>query len=156
MVVAEIIVAISFAGKVVVDVQAKNLDDQIETKDFELSQFATSVEPELRTLQQKTLTYTKVWDGASQYAEILKEINGYIPNAGADLNIRINGDQVTIRGDDSLGTLSLIEAAIRNSATFTDVSVSSLVSDRGDAQDTGVLVLSATVANVATRTKINQ
>jgi hypothetical protein len=156
MIVAEIVVALSFAGKVIVDVQAKNLDDQIEVKDFELSQFANTIEPKLRTLQQKALTYTKVWEGSSRYAEILKEINGYIPNAGADLNIRINGNQVTIRGDDSLGTLSLIESAIRNSSTFSSVSVSSLSSDSGEViQETGVLVLNATIADIDTRTKIN-
>ena len=155
MVFAEIAVAAAFIGKVVVDVQAKNLDDAIKNKDFELQAFATSSEPTLRTLQQKALNYAKVWDASSSYADVLKEMDTYIPNTGSNLSIRINGDQVTVRGDDNLQVLSVIEQAMRASKTFKTVSVSSLSSDSGNVQDnTGVLVLNATLADVTARQSI--
>ena len=155
MVVAEIVVALAFFGKVIVDVQAKNLDDQIKTKDFELSQYAKAVEPQVRVLQQKASTYIKVWNNASSYSDVLKEIDSYIPNAGANLSINITEDQVTIRGDDTLGVLSTIESSMRASKTFSSVSVPSLSADSGEVrQQTGVLVLNATLAKVANRQKI--
>ncbi len=155
MVIAEIAVALAFIGKVVVDVQAKALDDQIKTKDFELQQFASAIEPNIRTIQQKSQTYSKTWDSASAYSDVLKEIDSYIPNTGSDLNIHFSGSTVTIRGDDTLGTLSLIEKSMRASKTFSAVSVPSLSSDNSAVQkDSGVLVLNATIAKVANRTQI--
>lgn len=148
MVIAEILVALAFVGKVAVDIQAKNLDEQIAAKDRDLNQFAISLEPTIRQLQQKSAIYMQIWRDSNYYSEILRELNQYLPESSNDLSMRLSGNQVIIRGGDNLLLLSEIEAKLKNSATFETVAVSNLTSEgiTAEGQVTANYVLNATIA----------
>lgn len=125
----EVVVVAAFIGKVVVDIQAKNLTELVTAKNGELSRFAVTVEPQIRKVQQKSESYLKLWNASSGYSAVLTEIHSYIPNTAAEIVIRITGDKVTIRGGDSLSSIAEIEGKMKNSNTFTDVSVPTLSSE---------------------------
>lgn len=147
MIVAEIIVAITFVGKVVIDTHAKNLEDQIKLRDFELQQFAVTVEPILRKLQNKGTMYTNLWNGATQYADIVAEIHSLLPNPGAEVLITLNGDEVSISGEESFSALASIESAMKASNKFVEVSVTQLNTDTASEQGiSGNYLLSARIA----------
>lgn len=155
MVIAEIIVAITFMAKVVVDTQAKGFDDEIKFQDFELQRFAVSVEPVINKLQNKAQMYQQLWDGSSSYADVLAEIHSYIPNPGSELLITINREEVSIAGEESFDALAQIEEAMKQSDTFSEVSVSQLNTDTsGPSGISGDYLLTATIAKVKNRTKI--
>lgn len=146
MIVAEIAVALSFVTKVVVDVQAKNFDDQIGSANFELTAFAANLEPRLRHIQQKSQTYQRVWEGSTAYAAVVAEILGSIPNLSSAIDVRITDNRLSIRSDDRIEVLSQIEERIKASPTFSAVSISNLTSEGGDvSSDEGRFVLNATI-----------
>jgi putative cofactor-binding repeat protein len=155
MVFAEIAVALSFVGKVVVDVQAKNLDDALTGAQRTLGQFSTTVEPEIRLLQGKADAYRKIWDGSSGYSEVLQEIHSYIPNPSDDIVVRIDGNQITIRGGSTLDELVDIEAKMRASETFSSVTLPTLAAESSDiTAGEGKYAFSATIAGEAVRQPI--
>jgi hypothetical protein len=154
MLVSEVAVAISFVGKVVVDVQAKNLDDAIKGKVFELSQYAPVIEPNLRQIQQKANVFTNIWEASSGYSDVLKEIYSYVPNPAADLSIRIAESDVTITGGDSLEALSQIEAKMKASATFVSSETKINLNSEGSAVQQGKYLLVTKIAKVNNRTKL--
>lgn len=154
MVVVEILVVITFVSKVVVDTQAKALEDSIKVQDFQLRRFATSAEPALKSLQQRASGYVELWNNSSSYSGVLREINTYIPNPGASLAISVFNQEISITGADSFETLAQIEAAMKKSATFSNVRVTQLTTDstvNPAAGGGGSYVLIATVAKVNNR-----
>lgn len=154
MIVSEIAVAISFVGKVVVDVQAKNLDDVIKEKSFELAQYAPVIEPNLRGIQQKAATYATVWERSAAYNDVLKEVFSYIPNQAADLTVRITDDDLTITGGDSLEALSQIEAKMKESSTFISSETKINLNSEGSSVQQGKYLLVTKIAKVNNRAKL--
>lgn len=131
MIVAEIIVAVTFITKVVVDTQAKALEDEIARKDTELKQFEISTEPTLRSLQNRARSYKKLWNTATKYSDYLAEIDGYILNPGSDLLLTFNNSSILISGEESFQNLSQIEASMKGSTSFVNPTITSLDADTG-------------------------
>src|SRR5690606_9013517 len=90
MIVAEIVVAIAFVGKVIVDVDAKNLQEQIDIKDFELRQYATTIEPVIRKVQAKSNLYAELWNTSTSFAPVLREAHRHIPLQTQELSITLS------------------------------------------------------------------
>jgi Tfp pilus assembly protein PilN len=155
MVVAEILVVIAFVSKVAVDIQAKNLDESITKSQATLNQFAQTAEPEVRKLQQKAESYRKIWNESSNYSKVMREIHSYIPTPTSDIVIRIDGTAVTIRGDSSIDELVQIEAKMRASATFTNVTLPTLSSESSEVSaGSGKYVFNAQIAQGLVRDQI--
>lgn len=152
LIVVEIIVAVSFVSKVVVDVQAKALDEKLVSSNFELGSYAATVEPHLRSVQQKVNSYTKIWQGSSSFAPILSEIDSYIPTNAADIQILINSKQVSVSGKEDLDTLSKIEQQMKISPTFTSTKISlDTTTDANTGEQNSQYVLTADLAEVSSR-----
>lgn len=149
MVIAEVVVAITFVAKVVVDIQAKDLDEQINKREAELSLYAKQVEPEIRKLQQKAITYEKVWKRASDYGPILEEINSYISVTEKSIAVRFSGENVSVRGGGNLEVLKKIESNMRGSTTFSNVQLS--VDTESGAIQEGTYLITASIATDYTR-----
>lgn len=147
LIVVEIVVAASFIGKVVVDVQAKSLDEKLVSSNFELGTYSTTVEPHLRSVQQKTTSYTKLWTQSSSYAEVLKEIDSYIPSDSADIQILISETQVSVSGKQNLTTLGQIEEKMKVSSTFVSTKISlDTTTDASTGDQSSQYVLTAVLA----------
>lgn len=156
MVIAELLVVISFVGKIVVDVQAKNLDDQIIAGQGTLGRLSVSVEPTIRKIQQKSEAYLNIWNASSGYADILDEIHTYVANPSEDIVVRIQGNSVTIRGGSTIDELKVIEQRMRNSGTFTDVTIPTLNAEGSDiSSGQAQYVFNARIAVDAVRDSIN-
>lgn len=156
MVLAEIIVVVAFVTKVVVDVQAKSLDDQIESAQATLGLFSTTAEPTVRKIQQKSSDYAAIWDASSGYSRVITEINSYIQNPSADIVIRITDNKVSISGGSNISDLAQIEARMKSSPTFTNVTLPTLSTDSGEASfRQGQYVFNAEIVGDARRTPIS-
>jgi hypothetical protein len=153
MIVAEVVVAFTFITKVIVDTQAKALEDEIRRKDIELAQFELSTEPVLRSLQNKARTYKKLWNSATQYGPLLSEINAYVLNPGSDLLITFNNTNILISGEENLDSLSQIEAAMKGSASLINPTITSLDAETVEG-GSGEYQLTAGIANLTGRTKL--
>lgn len=154
MLIVELIVVATFVTKVVIDTQAKGLEDEIKVKDFELQRLAVSVEPAIRKLQNKTEMYKILWDKSSSYASVLSEVHSYIPNPGAELLVAINRDELTISGVDNFSSLAEIERAMKASTTFSLVSLTQLNTESSASGTTGDYILTAIIAKPADREKL--
>lgn len=156
VVIAELAVVVSFVFKVGVDLQANDLENQLKAKSFELGQFALTVEPGLRSLQQKAQTYEKVWEGSNKFANVINEVHTYIANPASDIAITLNGATLVIRGGDNLDVLEQIEAKMKNSTTFKDVKLE-LSTEGSDVQGgQGKYVINATIIKVNSRTDLKK
>lgn len=151
MVIAEVVVVVIFVTKVVVDIQAKDLNDEIKTRDFELQQYAGDIEPGLRRLQIKADNYVKIWNKSSKYSDILTEIDSYLPNQAANIEISFDAENVVITADEELTALSIIEAKMKSSPSFNSVFVAKL--NAGN-ESRGIYVLNAKINTLAKRTQL--
>jgi hypothetical protein len=144
--ITELFIAVAFVGKVVEDTIAKNKDKQIESARTELSFFTNSKEPQFRDIQKKETQYNLLWTNASNEYDILKEVYSIIPNAGAEITVRIDDNRLTISGFDDLAFVKTIEQSLKESKSFTAVAVNNLnISQQESSQDQGKFILVATI-----------
>lgn len=130
-----ILIAVAFVAKVVVDTDAKNKNKQIDALTQRLSFYSAEVEPRLRLLATKTDSYQRIWNSASDYSPIIKEIYSYVDNPGADLTIKASEGNISIFGTEDLTLLRHLEESLRNSPSFTSVTFGSLSIDGDDVTD---------------------
>ncbi len=153
MIVAEIVVAVTFVTKVVVDTQAAALEDEIRRKDTELKEFEFSTEPALRTMQNKVATYKSLWNTAPAYATILAEADSYVVNQGADFTLGFNEGTFTLAGEDSDTNLGLIELRFKSSELFKEVKTPDFTADVGSGVTSEALI-TGKLANLTGRTQL--
>ena len=129
MIVAEILVVVVFVSKVLVDIQAKNYDDTIKALDEQIQFEYKSVEPRVRTFQQKTASYASLWKQSSSYAEILAEIRSYLVDSQAEVVISVLDNFIEVKGVASNTDVQALEAAMKSSSTFTAVQLAEVTAD---------------------------
>lgn len=155
MLIAEFAVVISFVLKVAVDTEAKNLNEEIETNNFELQQYAATIEPQIRLIQLRAQGYKNLWENSSAYSAILNEIYSYFPNLSANIVVRITGSEVTITGDGNLIDFSRVETQMKNSDTFSEVVVQNINSEGGEVvSGQGSYALVAKIKEIQNRSKL--
>jgi hypothetical protein len=152
MVIVEILVVITFIGKVLVDYQAKNLDDRIKAQELIL-QRAAPVEPILRKLQSKANAYSLIWSKSSSYSALLNEVNSYIPTMSTKLAVDFSGENITISGQADYNTLAEIERRMKQSPRFANAVITQLSTSGTNDTGNGDYVLSAKIVKVASRTQ---
>ena len=116
--ITEILVAIAFFAKVVQDTVAKNMDNQIASLTSELAFYSETLEPEFRLIESKDGAYTTIWNNSSQYADVVQEVYSYISNSASEINLRVEGREITIFGTEDLSSLQTLEAALKSSPSF--------------------------------------
>ena len=99
IIVVEVVVLVAFVIRVIIDLQAKDLDNKITQSEAVLNVLRTN-EAEFRTIQGKTSSYTKIWNGTPDYTDIIKSINASLPinTSIKDLNISVAKDSLSITG----------------------------------------------------------
>lgn len=143
-----IAMAIIFVIKVGVDTDGKNKMREIETLQSQLQQFATNDEPRFREIIRKEDNYIKLWNTSPAYASVLAEVYSYISNNLSDIQIRIDGDKVSISGNEGLDQLLSLEVAMRTSETFSDVRFDTLTLSKEDIdKGTGQYIIIATISS---------
>lgn len=152
--VGEILLVICFVGKVLVDIQAKDINEALDTKSRDLASFFGTIEPELRQLQQKSRSYKSIWEGSSKYNEVLNEILSYIPNPGVNIIISMSGQNVTIKGDNELAILQTIESKMKVSNIFTDVQLELNTEGTQPGSPVGSYIITALIIKLQDRDKL--
>lgn len=153
MIVAEIIVAVTFVTKVIVDTQAAALEDEIERKDAELQEFEVSTEPALRTMQNKVKSYKDLWNTAPAYSSVLAEADSFLINQGADFMISFNEGTFSVAGEDSDTNLGQIELQFKSSASFNEVKIPDFTADVDSGINSEALI-TGKVANLHSRSQL--
>jgi len=138
-----------FVGKVVVDTDAKNKTKEIAAVGSRLKVLEDSYEPEFRNLFRREADYVKLWNSSSMYATVVQELNSYISNE-INLNVRIQGNRLTIFGTEDLSILNQVEVAMKSSSSFQNVFVNSLTVDSGqEGLNQGDYILSAEIIDIS-------
>lgn len=156
VVVCEILIVLAFIGKVIVDIQAKDINEALEEKSTTLAQFFGTIEGELRDIQQRAGVYRNVWEFSNSFSSILKEVQSYITNPGVKVTITISGKNLTIRGDDNLQALQLIESQMKTSPNFKDVKLELNTESSEVVAEVGKYAITATILELDTRIKLDE
>jgi Tfp pilus assembly protein PilN len=132
MIVTQVLVGFVFIAKIAVDIQVKALDEQLEAKQAEVQFTYAQVEPKYLDLQEKSLAYVNLWTKSSDYKDILAEVMDLLDDPNGRYNVSISDKDVVISGFGSRSEISIIEAALKSSASLTRVEVSEIKSSAGE------------------------
>ena len=140
----EIIMVVLFFTKVVVDNIGKNRIQQFENVQLELLSLEEKHESEFIKIQNKVLRYTELWDLSSNFYPIFTEIidNLKIPKNTYFFNISSNG-RIQVNGYEDITYLRELEAVMKNSNTFTNVTVDTLTLEQEGLEQKGKYLLTA-------------
>lgn len=120
--VVELVVIVSFAARVVIDTQTKNLTEREAVNAQALAAFKDR-ELNFRDKQQRFENYKTMWDGASSYATIVQDVASPLPAGVTDLNIAISGNLISISGEASANEVRNFENRLKGSNKYADVQV---------------------------------
>ena len=144
----ELIVAVTFMFKVIVDTTAKNKDTEIEKLNEELAFYSIDLEPKFRKLQDKSDAYIRVWNGSNSYTGVIQELISYVDNEDSQVSINVKDSVLVISGYENLDSLKSLESSIKNSPNFNNVTVSNLtLSEREIIEGKGRYSLTASIIN---------
>ena len=133
MVFVELIIVLSFGVRVVVDLQFKNLNKDIASKEEVLIILKDS-ELRLRNIQDKVRLYEKIWTESDYYAETYAEIVRILPEDIQELQIVLKDNELIITGFTFANNVEFMETEFKNSNYFTKTELINFES-RGDASD---------------------
>ncbi|MFQ5492958.1 MAG: hypothetical protein ACE5DX_02240 [Candidatus Dojkabacteria bacterium] len=117
VILVELVVVLAFVVRLVVDVQSKNLDEEIVVKEAIVKSFAQAEARYVR-IQNKTGAFNAIWTNSPIYIQLYSEINGYIPNSAREMTIQIDNDKIFITGIAITSEIGEMENAFKNSDTF--------------------------------------
>jgi hypothetical protein len=115
IIVVEIVVMLAFAVRIVVDTEGGNLDKEITSKQAELSAYK-SQELNFREVQIKADKYRVLWESSSNLSVYMSYINDLLSDTSGEISVRIENDEITIRGLLPLNEINAIESALKGAA----------------------------------------
>jgi len=146
--ITELIVASTFVLKVIVDTSAKNKDREIARLTQELNFYATELEPSFRKLQAKSDSYLLIWNDAKKYSSDIQEVFSYIQNESSEIVLTIKGNELSVLGYEDLADIKVLEAALKASKNFTQVTVGDLsLNEKEILQNKGSYILIAKIVD---------
>ncbi len=113
----ELVVVVAFVWRIIIDVQSKNLDDEIRVKESIISTFAQA-EREFKQIQKKTGAYDVIWTDTRAFTNNYAEINKYLPLSLHEFTIQLNKDNVFITGTANVSEIGTMEDSLNKSETF--------------------------------------
>lgn len=117
MIIVELVVVVSFGFRVVLDLQNKNLEKDIEQKEKIVLVLQES-QPRLQRIQKKVAIYSQEWQNTVVYGSTYAEINEYIPATGQEIIVQIDGNEVFINGFAQIADVGEMEEQFKGSKTF--------------------------------------
>lgn len=119
--ITQLIIALSFFGKIYVDTEAKSKDEEIEQVSNEISFFQApgGIDSSARITFTKDSDYRRIWDESSYMHVVLEEIYSYLANPNSEISIQIDEEGVSASGRDTTENLRQFEAALDQSTSFT-------------------------------------
>ena len=141
----ELVVIGCFAARIVVDKQARDLEKELESNHTRLQNLAQA-ESEIRTLQDKTNTYSALWQVSNYYSPFIDEIYGYDPSLFSSLTLSISNKGVlSISGTSTKTIIGDLETKMKNSESFSEVQVTSVRTSSESEQSYGSFEIQAVI-----------
>ncbi|HLD03147.1 MAG TPA: PilN domain-containing protein [Candidatus Dojkabacteria bacterium] len=150
VIVVELLVVAAFAIRLVVDIQSKFLDREIETKETVMSQWREE-EARFRKIQDKTKAFETSWILSTAYTEIFVEINKYIPKNSTELSVQIDREVINISGEATNLEVGNLETALKNNNFFQNTEVKQIQSSNSNPQEIAQFSISTKVRNIKSR-----
>lgn len=151
VILVELVVVVAFVIRIVVDVQSKNLDEEIQTKEAVVKAFQSS-EFNYRKIQNKTSAFESIWTSALTFSELYSEISRYIPTDIKEIGVQITDNSVFVSGSAIVSDIGLIEAAFKNSPNFIRQELDQVESEGSTTDVLGNFTLRADIREGKTRT----
>lgn len=120
--IALILIVVSFVVKIVVDTEQKNKLQELEEMQRELAFLEVSQE-ELERVAIKTDSYTELWNNSRQYSTVLAAVEELTRDFVDQIAIQINEDNVSITGQENTERLLEFEQAFKASNLFIDARI---------------------------------
>lgn len=118
MVIVELIIVLAFGVRVVVDLQFKNLNKDIATRE-EVIMVLQDSEHRLRNTQNRVSVHENLYLETYYYSNIYTELKRILPTTVRDLSVLINKDEVVIKGFADTETIARVESEFKKSSFFT-------------------------------------
>ena len=152
IIIVEVIVLIAFGIRILIDLQAKELDSKIEQSDAVMNVLLTS-ETSFRQIQNKTAAYETLWNGTMNYSDVVNNINSLLPvnTSITNLTIAIDQENVTISGvadKTREEDVRLLEENLKNNSPYLTDSVLEKLQDTSDQLK---FVFKAKLTNISTK-----
>lgn len=117
MVLVELVIVVAFGIRVVVDLQFKNLNKDIESQESIMLIMKES-EQRLRDTQEKVKLYKSIWEDTDYYSNVYIEVIRIVPTSVRDLTFQLNEDELVVKGFADINTVEKIEGDFKNSSLF--------------------------------------
>lgn len=131
----ELIVIVSFGVRVVIDRQARDLEEVLKANKLRLDNLSET-EQGIRDLQDETKSYKIIWDSSTSLAEYVEEVYDYNPNLFSVLSVSIDNDGfLSIGGTASRSDIGDLEVKMKASDSFSQVQLATFKPD-GEGSDT--------------------
>lgn len=147
---AEVAVIVALGIRIVVDVQAKQLDEQIANLD-KIMESRQPEELKYRQLQSRILGFETAWTGTASYQEIMKEIDKELPNSATELKLSINGNLINISGQALSSELDVMESNLKTSPLLVETKLSKLETTNQDDGGIAKFTFDSKINNLAKR-----
>lgn len=118
LVIVELVIVLAFGARVVVDLQFKNLNKDIEAREDVLL-LLQDTEREMRSIQEKVSAYNLIWTNTNYNTSVLDEVIAYIPPSVDDLSVQLSDEELIIRGFATPEIIASIENSFKTSDSFT-------------------------------------
>jgi Tfp pilus assembly protein PilN len=125
LIIAEIAVIIALGVRIVIDIQGKQLDEQIKNLQS-LMDIRKDEETKYRTLQSHVQGFATAWTNTPSYAAILVAVNKELPLSATNIQVSINTNTVSISGYALSSELNVMEKDLKTSPLFTKSTLSRL------------------------------
>ncbi len=146
MISIELVVIVAFGLRVFLDVESKNLDEEIANKENILRAFQSS-EVRFRKIQDHVNAYAKSWEEASVHNNIYTEINSYLPQNPVEMTVQIDTTTIVVSGTATGNEIAFMENAFKNSSTFRDAQLIKLDIEGTSGDSLGNFTIVATIRN---------
>jgi hypothetical protein len=151
VIVTELIVLLAFGWRFYLDRSLNDLNERISKKGNALKSLSDD-EDEIRIIQAKLNTYRELWTVSSTYAEVISEINNFMPTGISEASISIQEDETTrklsIRGSGPRDKIQELETSLKNSTTFTDVELKQLEGEGGGEENDEFVFTAKVILNL--------
>ncbi|MBD3362336.1 hypothetical protein GF362_01295 [Candidatus Dojkabacteria bacterium] len=143
----EIVVIGCFVTRVIVDSQARDLEEVLDDNKNQLDNLRDT-EQEIMKVQKNVLVYSNVWKNSTNLSQVLGEIYSYNPSLFQNFSVSLDEEgKLSITGVAQKTEIGELERTMKNSDTFSQVELTSFKPGGEGQNEPGEFNIAAVVAS---------
>jgi len=150
VIVVEIIVVVAFGIRLIIDIQGKMLDEQIENKENTLSYYVEA-ERRYKVIQDKTSAFKMSWVNSTLHNETFFALNEILPETPSDISMSISEEAISVSGEATVAEIGDLETDFKESDVFKDTELANIISEGDSPQAIAEFVIRSTVNDLQKR-----